>query len=114
MRTDRTCREAWARLAILVDVTEAQDPERLLADALHAQARSSPAPEPAPEKQGYGLPSGPSQREPTATEEPRTVRTPRPRTGNPAVGRIPAHWVLLLAVLLGLATGSVIGLITLF
>lgn len=30
------------------------------------------------------------------------------------MGRIPAHWVLLLAVLLGLATGSVIGLITLF
>jgi hypothetical protein len=95
-------------------VTEAQDPERLLADALRAQARSSPVADPAPEKSGYALPSVQPERDRAATEEPRTVRTPRPRTRNQATSRIPAHWVLLLAVLLGLATGSVIGLITLF
>ncbi|MFD2417822.1 hypothetical protein [Amycolatopsis pigmentata] len=94
-------------------MTEAQDPERLLADALRAQARSSPAPEPAPEKPGYGPLSGSPQRERAAIAEPRTVRTPRPDSRNPVANRIPAYWVLLLAVLLGLATGSVIGLITL-
>lgn len=101
-------------MAILVDVTEAQDPERLLADALRAQARSSPAAQPTAEKSGYGFPSVQPPQERAATEEPRTVRTPRPRTRNQATNRIPAYWVLLLAVLLGLATGSVIGLITLF
>jgi len=51
---------------------------------------------------------------PPPVAEPQTVRTLRPTARKTAVGRIPAYWILVLAVLLGLATGSVIGLITLF
>jgi hypothetical protein len=107
-------------------VSESQDPERLLADALRAQARSAPQPETVLEQPQprpafgqmppqYGLLSGTDEgalaRERAALEPP-TLRHP---IAAPTVlsGSIPAYWVLLLAALLGLATGSVIGLITL-
>jgi hypothetical protein len=121
-------------------MSEPKDPERLLADALRAQAVFAPHPErtmnPADpsttgvpllgadsETEGlppaYGLLSGASPdslaREhaalptPLATDPP-TVRTP---SVQPTSTPLPIHWVLLLAVLLGLAAGSVVGLLTL-
>ncbi|MTD57678.1 hypothetical protein [Amycolatopsis pithecellobii] len=102
-------------------MSELQDPERLLAEALRAQARSAPpaGPGPVPEPTSlppqYGLLSGTGDgalaRESAALEPP-TVRHPAVRSKTPS-GPLPAYWILLLAVLLGLATGAVIGLITL-
>lgn len=113
-------------------MSELQDPERLLAEALRAQARSAPpgtgrAPEPSTTKPPatkppanslppqYGLLSGADgralERERAALEPPAAGR-PAGKTP-PSIGPLPAHWVLLLAILLGLATGAVIGLITL-
>jgi hypothetical protein len=104
-------------------VSELQDPERLLAEALRAQARTAPPGTPrAPESPPvtglppqYGLLSGTDggalERERAALEPP-TVRHPAVKAKLPS-GPLPAYWILLLAVLLGLATGAVIGLITL-
>jgi hypothetical protein len=120
-------------------MSEPKDPERLLADALRAQAVFAPQPErtvdtpftpvlKTPETSGteslppqYGLISGAGadslERERAALDpvspEPPTVRTtvaPQPVTAGAA---LPVYWVLLLAVLLGLAAGSVVGLLTL-
>src|ERR1700712_5326353 len=123
-------------------MSEPKDPERLLADALRAQAVFAPQPERAlenpagepsppasvvPEVGGeseslppqYGLISGAGasslERERAALDpvrpEPPTVRVSLP----PRLGSapLPVYWVLLLAVLLGLAAGSVVGLLTL-
>lgn len=107
-------------------VSELQDPERMLAEALRAQARSAPTgaqpaqqststPAPTGLPPQYGLLSGSDggvlARESAALEPP-TVRH-APVQGKTAGGPIPVYWILLLAVLLGLATGAVIGLITL-
>jgi hypothetical protein len=97
-------------------VSQAQDPERLLADALRAQARSAPpgglTPDMLPPR--YGLLSGAGaqslERERAAIGE-RATAVAAP--AKPAAGPLPAYWILLLAVLLGLATGAVIGVITL-
>ncbi|WAL65785.1 hypothetical protein ORV05_33830 [Amycolatopsis cynarae] len=107
-------------------MSELEDPERLLAEALRAQARSAPpgdrapgAPPPPPQ---YGLLSGADggalARERAALDFPSAGD---PTVSDPAVAtlkagqarRLPAVWILSLAVLLGLATGAVIGLITL-
>ncbi|ADJ50810.1 hypothetical protein AMES_8984 [Amycolatopsis mediterranei S699] len=68
----------------------------------------------------YGLLSGASadslERERAALEaEAPTTFTPRPPEPEPArtSAQLPAYWILLLAVLLGLAAGSVVGLLTL-
>jgi hypothetical protein len=79
------------------------DPERLLAEALRAQAARTPLSE-SPTVGGFGLLSGSdlplvAQTEPTARFE------PRPRTW--------LRWVVLIALLLGLAAGSLVGLLTL-
>jgi hypothetical protein len=108
----------------LKEVSELQDSERLLSEALRAQARTAPPGEPAPESPPvthhlppqYGLLSGADggalERERAALEPPTVRHTPvqRKEPGGP----LAAYWILLLAVLLGLATGAVIGLITLF
>jgi len=100
-------------------VTEQGDPERLLAEALRAQAVRAPVqstgpvtPEP-PLKllsgtdyllsgrvsETVGFPTGP-------VAAPTTTRLPvAPR-------QVSAWWIVLLAVLLGLAAGAVIGLIS--
>lgn len=68
-----------------------EDPEKLVADALRAQATSSGAHLPTPHSHpSTGLPRRPAP--------PRTITTP---------------WVLLLAVLLGLAAGTLVAVITL-
>ncbi|WP_236790533.1 hypothetical protein [Amycolatopsis sp. GM8] len=102
-------------------MSELQEPERLLSEALRAQARSAPpgtASQPAPATSlppQYGLLSGTGDgalaRESAALEPP-TIRRPAIAAKLPS-GPLPTHWILLLAVLLGLATGAVIGLITL-
>ena len=103
-------------------VSELGEPERLLADALRAQARSAPAPEspqapPAtpslPPRYGLlsGTDGGALERERAALDRP-TIRQPEPEPKRQP-GSLPVYWILLLAVLLGLATGAVVGLITL-
>ena len=132
-------------------MSEPKDPERLLADALRAQAVFAPqAAPPAREAEpgteavptteidtpaelpsAYGLLSGAGadslERERAALDvveaaqtaptvqaprppEPETVRQQPVATGG---GPLPVYWILLLAVLLGLAAGSVVGLLTL-
>jgi hypothetical protein len=82
---------------------KSEDPEKLLAEALRAQATRAPA-DTSPV--GYGLLSGsdlpPSLRPPETTH--RIVEEPR---------QVPALLVLVLALLLGLASGAVVGLLTL-
>ncbi|MFE0020554.1 hypothetical protein [Amycolatopsis sp. NPDC059021] len=152
-------------------MTEPKDPERLLADALRAQAVFAPQvdhtpvaeqsteqsavtgsaafvapsstegelpprygllsgagadsleraalelgdpPQPTPPPPASTTQSGPTQPVlaqpiPAPVPEAETVRAPQATTGAP----LPVHWILLLALLLGLAAGSVIGLLTL-
>lgn len=124
-------------------MSEPKDPEQLLADALRAQAVFAPqasssttppssplptAPEPGTDAvptsainelpSAYGLLSGASadslERERAALDaasDAPTAYTPPPPPRPSA--QLPAHWILLLAVLLGLAAGSVVGLLTL-
>ncbi len=51
----------------------------------------------------------------SASSEAPTTFAPRPLAPEPArtSAQLPAYWILLLAVLLGLAAGSVVGLLTL-
>lgn len=114
-------------------MSEPKDPERLLADALRAQAvfapqapgpvtdavPTTPIDAPAELPSAYGLLSGASAdslereraaldlAEAEATVVPATVRQPA------QAAPLPVYWILLLAVLLGLAAGSVVGLLTL-
>ncbi|MER6664707.1 hypothetical protein ABT256_09160 [Amycolatopsis japonica] len=121
-------------------MSEPKDPEKLLADALRAQAVFAPSAERISETTTdkpvetdtersdvsgkselppqYGLLSGAGadslERERVALEDAETARlAERPTPPPPASPPLPAYWVLLLAVLLGLAAGSVIGLLTL-
>ncbi|UMP03059.1 hypothetical protein [Amycolatopsis sp. EV170708-02-1] len=122
-------------------MSEPKDPEKLLADALRAQAVFAPSAERLSETTTgkpvekdtesnpgsagehelplqYGLLSGAGadslERERVALEDAETARlAERPTPPPPASPPLPAYWVLLLAVLLGLAAGSVIGLLTL-
>lgn len=81
----------------------ADDPEKLLSEALRAQATRAPA-DTSPV--GYGLLSGsdlpPALRPPEVTH--RIVEEP---------GQVSAVLILLLALLLGLTAGAVVGLMTL-
>ncbi|MDS0134035.1 MULTISPECIES: hypothetical protein [unclassified Amycolatopsis] len=110
-------------------MSEPKDPEQLLADALRAQAVFAPSAaspkEPATDAvptsdlpSAYGLLSGASadslERERAALDaEAPTTFAPRPPEPARASAQLPAYWILLLAVLLGLAAGSVVGLLTL-
>ncbi|RSN36637.1 hypothetical protein DMC61_00670 [Amycolatopsis sp. WAC 04169] len=121
-------------------MSEPKDPEKLLADALRAQAVFAPSAERLSETTTdktvetdtersdvsgkselppqYGLLSGAGadslERERVALEDAETARlAERPTPPPPPSPPLPAYWVLLLAVLLGLAAGSVIGLLTL-
>jgi hypothetical protein len=97
------------------------DPERLVAEALRAHAARTPLPEREQTGStgpvvgaGYNLLSG-SDMAPLA-EDPPTIRVPRPpdRTSRlEPESRVAVGWVVLLALLLGLAAGTVVGLLTL-
>lgn len=111
------------------------DPERLLSEALRAQARNAPPQQPAPPSEplpvvetpgGYGLLSGAGEgsleREraaldalPPAAPAPAQTAPPTRTQQAPAESARPlaARWVLLLAAVLGLAAGAVVGLLTL-
>lgn len=81
------------------------DPERLLSEALRAQAIRTPG-TPAAPPVAYGLLSGTDLNVPQAAPEEthRLVEAPK---------QVSALLVLLLALLLGLAAGAVVGLLTL-
>ncbi len=97
------------------------DPERLVAEALRAHAARTPLPEPDVDSTGsmlggFGLLSG-SEVSMPAPDQP-TIRVPVPVPADHTVrlesdGRVAVGWVILLAVLLGLAAGAVVGLLTL-
>ncbi len=84
-----------------------EDPERLLSEALRAQATRAPA-DTTPV--GYGLLSGSDVKVPLPKVPPPVETTTRieepPR-------QAPAGLIMLLALLLGLAAGAVVGLLTL-
>jgi hypothetical protein len=96
------------------------DPERLVAEALRAHAARTRPPEPqhtdqtSPVLGSYGLLSGSGMRIP-ADDHP-TIRAPLPNHQTtrlePDRG-VAAGWIILLALLLGLASGAVVGLLTL-
>jgi hypothetical protein len=103
-------------------VTEQPDPERLLAEALRAQAVRAPVEStgpvtPAPLVQ---LLSGAEERyELLSGRASGTVGFPTGPVAAPPTARLPvaprqvsAWWIVLLAVLLGLAAGAVVGLIS--
>ena len=120
-------------------MSEQKDPERLLADALRAQAVFAPSAAgpvreteqrteavpttqldaPAELPSAYGLLSGASadslERERAALDLAEAEATAAPATIRQPVSAapLPVYWILLLAVLLGLAAGSVVGLLTL-
>jgi hypothetical protein len=95
-----------------------EDPERVIAEALRAQAARTPLPsteptEPGPRYTGYGLLSGsdlalslPTSPIESATEASATRRIEPER-------RVSVGAILLLALVLGLAAGAVVGLVTL-
>jgi hypothetical protein len=91
-------------------MSQGEDPEQLIAQALRAHVARTPMPAPTDDRttahqpgQQLGGFRGPA----TATDE--SVLTSRLA----AEPRVPAALVLLLAVLLGLAAGAVVGLLTL-
>ncbi|HEX6356761.1 hypothetical protein [Actinophytocola sp.] len=86
----------------------AKDPEKLLAEALRAQATRAPA-DTSPV--GYGLVSSdlPALRH----SAPKTEVTRQIVLPQLAPRQVPAALILLLALLLGLASGAVVGLLTL-
>ncbi|MEU3272374.1 hypothetical protein ABZ639_16145 [Saccharomonospora sp. NPDC006951] len=116
------------------------DPERLLAEALRAQARHAPPqqkaatrwePQAAPSLPpvvetpgGYGLLSGAGEGslereraalDALAAEQPPTITTQSDKNGKAETHDEPLalRWIVLLTVLLGLAAGAVAGLLTL-
>lgn len=109
-------------------MSQGEDPEQLIAQALRAHVARTPMPAPTEDRTSaglgsYGLLSGSEVAGPLPTPEPdpETVRR-GPGTATdasvltsrlPAEPRVPAALVLLLAVLLGLAAGAVVGLLTL-
>jgi hypothetical protein len=90
-----------------VTLVSAEDPEKLLSEALRAQATRAPADTTSPV--GYGLLSG------SDLPALRHARPPAETTRQIALPprQVPATLILLLALLLGLAAGAVIGLLTL-
>ncbi|HEX2133347.1 MAG TPA: hypothetical protein VHH15_17500 [Actinophytocola sp.] len=98
------------------------DPERLVAEALRAHAARTPLPAPAAEPEegtspvlgSYGLLSGSGVTLPREPEP--TLRAPAAAEQTSRVepeGSIAVGWIVLLALLLGLAAGAVVGLLTL-
>jgi hypothetical protein len=96
------------------------DPERLVAEALRAHAARTPLPEREQSDAtgslfgSYGLLSGGDASLP-AVDEP-TIVAPVPADHTTRIeteSRVAVGWVILLAVLLGLAAGAVVGLLTL-
>jgi hypothetical protein len=99
-----------------VSVVTDEDPERLLAEALRAQATQAPTPQPKGATTsfgGYGLLSGSDMRSPLPQPEDRTERAEEATQQLSVERQVSAGLILLLALLLGLAAGAVVGLLTL-
>ena len=119
-------------------MSSGEDPEKLLAEALRAQAASTALPEKPDEPEteviedrtdehrvdehraqvsGYGLLSGSRHLGYTQPEDTEQVDPTRARAGQTAAlrshRRIGVGVILLLALVLGLAAGAVVGLVTL-
>ena len=115
-------------------MSQGEDPEQLIAQALRAHVARTPMPAPANDRPddrtdartsaglgNYGLLSGSEMASPLPAPDPETVQhAPDTETEAsvltsrlPAAPKVPAALVLLLAVLLGLAAGAVVGLLTL-
>lgn len=93
-----------------------EDPELLLAEALRAQATRAPTPRPdgaTTSFGGYGLLSGSDMRSPLPRVEDRTERADEATQQLSAERQVSAGLILVLALLLGLAAGAVVGLLTL-
>jgi hypothetical protein len=96
------------------------DPERLVSEALRAHAARTPLPEPqqadqaSPVLGSYGLLSGSGISLPGADHPTIRAALPQHATSRLEPDRgVAAGWVLLIAVVLGLAAGAVVGLLTL-
>ena len=114
------------------DVNEQPDPERLLAEALRAQAVRAPMPAqgtPSPNADALlPLLSGPDAQPailavpdlPTTQDSPATtgIDSPTEVTDSQYTTRLPraaplsVWWIVVLALLLGLAAGAVVGLVS--
>jgi hypothetical protein len=100
-----------------------EDPERLVAEALRAHAARTPLPTPAAEPAegaspvlgSYGLLSGSGVELPAADERSAGDELGRAEQTSHVEPDVPVAlgWVILLALLLGLAAGAVVGLVTL-
>lgn len=88
--------------AAAYDAEATERDEEMLAQALYAQAGLD-----------MSLPGRTEPAEDVAPEE-GAVRAPGPDDGAPGKPPLPTRWVLLLALLLGLAAGAVVGLLSLF
>jgi hypothetical protein len=94
-------------------VSKEPDPERLLAQALRAQAVRAPRTDPVPAGEpvllsgGDSLLSGRSIEQPTAVTDSQYTAQLRSRPAPLSV-----WWIVLLAILLGLAAGAVVGLVS--
>ncbi|HEX5401134.1 MAG TPA: hypothetical protein VFX16_02390 [Pseudonocardiaceae bacterium] len=100
-------------------MSDQPDPERLLSEALRAQAVRAPRADPDSDPvlkllsgtDQHGLLSGRASDTvgvPPVLERP----TAQQYTPMPAVAPLSAWWIVLLAVLLGLAAGAVVGLVS--
>lgn len=107
-------------------MSQGEDPEQLIAQALRAHVARTPLPAPTDDRTAaglgsYGLLSGSEMASPLPAPDPETVeRAPETATDAsvltsrlPPAPKVPAALILLLAVLLGLAAGAVVGLLTL-
>ncbi|MBP2339753.1 hypothetical protein JOF41_005931 [Saccharothrix coeruleofusca] len=83
--------------------------ERLVADALRAQATSTSVPRPDPVP-GSASDSAPDLAPDLGADAPAAPGDHAPKPDEPRIGAV---WVLLLALLLGLASGTVVAVITL-
>ncbi|OLF13274.1 hypothetical protein [Actinophytocola xanthii] len=100
-----------------------EDPERLVAEALRAHAARTPLPAPAAEPAegaspvlgSYGLLSGSGVELPGAGQAPDQDQRGDAELTTRVEPDVPVAlgWVVLLSLLLGLAAGAVVGLVTL-
>jgi hypothetical protein len=91
------------------------DPERLLAEALRAQAVQAPLPDPATDGEPRLL-SGTDAHPELLSGRADTVGVPtyalEPATVHVTRRALSVWWIVVLAILLGLAAGAVVGLVS--
>jgi hypothetical protein len=93
-------------------VSKEPDPERLLAQALRAQAVRAPRTEPVPAGEPVLLSGGDSLLSGRSVERPTAVTDSQYTAQLARSAPLSVWWIVLLAVLLGLAAGAVVGLVS--